>query len=389
MRNSRLPHNPAKGDRGAHGSGTNEVKLARQVLGWMQNNGDKQNLGGTSEEKGPPKGNTVNEQFVRKLFAEEKNIEAYSEQMERRQEIETARVEREQEKETVRTGLELFHKGELTKEWLEDNAGKLPNSMYDRFMTKLNPKVARVTDPETYTGLLERSDTSPEDVINEASEAYKNGQLSKSAFDKIYSKATRELNPKSSAPAWVKEQRSLLKSQLRPSSDATPEQRQAYTNSLEQFDNYVEKNGKEFDRKELQTYTESLIKQRKTTQIQDARNGLAMPTHTSVGREAMTLEEVQATRTKLLGELKAGNITQEEAGKQWQLLKQWQQMLETSGEKVKPAIPSFTGGGASCRQPGKRAGQGRIRNRTVNSAAFTNTTNVRPGTSQSADGWRG
>ena len=292
----------------------------------------------------PPTGNTIHDQFVRKLFAEEKNIEAYSEQMERRQEIETARVEREQEKETVRTGLELFHKGELTKEWLEDNAGKLPNSMYDRFMTKLNSKVARVTDPEIYTGLLERSDTSPEDVINEASEAYKNGQLSKSAFDKIYAKATRELNPKSSAPAWVKEQRSLLKSQLRPSSDATPEQRQAYTNSLEQFDNYVEKNGQEFDRKELQTYTESLIKQRKTNQIQDARNGLAMPTHTSVGREAMTLEEVQATRIKLLGELKAGNITREEAGKQWQLLKQWQKMLETSGDKVKPAIPNFTRG---------------------------------------------
>jgi hypothetical protein len=142
----------------------------------------------------------------------------------------------------------------------------------------------------------------------------------------------------------VKEQRSLLKSQLRPSSDATPEQRQAYTNSLEQFDNYVEKNGQEFDRKELQTYTESLIKQRKTTQIQDARNGLAMPTHTSVGREAMTLEEVHATRIKLLGELRAGNITREEAGKQWQLLKQWQKMLETSGEKGKLAIPSRTRG---------------------------------------------
>ena len=338
-----IPHNPAKGDHGAHGSGTNEVKIARSVLGWLH--GGKSSLGGPKpDEKGPPQGNTVHEQFVRKLFAEEKKIEAYSEQMERRQEIETARVEREEEQATVRKGLELFHNGQLTKEWLEDNAGKLPNSMYDRFMTKLNPKVARVTDPETYTGLLERSDTSPEDVINEASEAYKNGQLSKSAFDKIYSKATRELNPKTSVPAWVKEQRSLLKSQLRPSSDATPEERQAYTNSLEQFDNYVEKNGKEFDRKELQTYTESLIKQRKTSQIQDARNGLAMPTHTSVGREAMTLEEVQATRTKLLGELKAGNITQEEAGKQWQLLKQWQKTLETAGEKVKPAIPSFTGG---------------------------------------------
>jgi hypothetical protein len=292
----------------------------------------------------PPTGNTIHDQFVRKLFAEEKNIEAYSEQMERQQEIETARVEREQEKETVRTGLELFHKGELTKEWLEDNAGKLPNSMYDRFMAKLNPKVARVTDPETYTGLLERSDTSPEDVINEASEAYKNGQLSKSAFDKIYAKATRELNPKSSAPTWVKEQRSLLKSQLRPSSDATPEQRQAYTNSLEQFDNYVEKNGQEFDRKELQTYTESLIKQRKTTQIQDARNGLAMPTHTSVGREAMTLEEVQAAKIKLLFARKAGEVADQEAGRQWQLLNQWQKMLETSGDKVKPAIPNFTRG---------------------------------------------
>lgn len=338
-----IPHNPAKGKYGAHGSGTNEVKLARATLGWMQNNADKQNLGGDSDEKGPPRGNTINEHFVRRLFAEEKNIEAYSIQAERRQEAELAREEREESQNTQRAGIQLLHEGKLTKEWIDNNAGKIPPSRLHEFYRALNGKIARTTDRETYSGLLERINEEPEDVIKEAFRALNNNQLSKTAFDTIYRGAMRSIKNAEKTPSWVGEQRALLKSQLRPSKDATPEERDAYTKSLEHFDAQVERSGDNLDRKELTTWTEGLIKQFKLSKVTEGRRALPMPMLTQSGREGFDIQELDAIRGRTFDAIRDGEMTNEEAAEQWELLNKWQKVFEADGQKIKLGPPKPAG----------------------------------------------
>jgi hypothetical protein len=253
---------------------------------------------------------------------------------------------REARQGTEREGLELMFSRKLTREWVEQNGPLLSNEAYGRFMRHVTPK-AYSTDPTIYTDLLERADEKPEDVINEASDAYASGQLDQDAFERVYSKASRAMRPDTRRPPWVNEYRSMVKRNLRPDpGDKTVDTMKAYGDALEKFDDYVEEqkaSGKELDRKGLAAFSEQMVKDYKFSQVADKRKALSMPRFSQVSRDAMTLEEVDAAVQRTIEAAKSGKLRPEELKIEASNLRKWKEALEAEavakGEKPPVAKP--------------------------------------------------
>ena len=245
-----------------------------------------------------------------------------------------------------REGLELMFANKLTKQWVEENGPLLSNDTYSRFMSAVTPKT-RTTDPSVYTDLLERADERPEEVIDEASDAYATGRLDQEAFERIYSKAGKALSPDTKNPPWVKEYRSMVKRSIRPEAgDRTVDSMREYGETLEKFDEYVEEQkaaGKGIDRKSVAAFADQTVTEFKMSKVASQRKAISMPRFSQVGRDAMTLDEVNASIQRTLEAAKSGKIRPEELKLEAANLRKWKEALEAEavakGEKIAPPKP--------------------------------------------------
>jgi hypothetical protein len=273
----------------------------------------------------------------RALVAKKRSeIERFSRAAAREDDESDRRTIREQQEATEREGLELMFANKLTKEWIEANADNLGNRSYARFMNAVTPQ-ARVTDPDTYRDLLERADEDPDEIIDEASEAYSSGHLARDAYERIYGKATRAKKEDTRVPPWAKEQRSLLKSTLKPDKYAKAEERQAYQEALEQYDDFVAEQGQKLDRKGLGDFTNQLIERAKIKRTSDTRQNLPLPDGITIPKEAMSLDVINAEKQKLREGVQAGTIDEGAAKQRADILKRWERLLLLEQGPQKPS----------------------------------------------------
>lgn len=273
--------------------------------------------------------------FRAMIAANKSDIEKFSRAAARADDEQDSQAVREQQEATEREGLELMFANKLTKEWITANQDNLGNRSYARFMNAVTPQ-ARVTDPDTYRDLLERADEDPDAIEDEAADAYSSGRLARDAYERIIGKANRARKEDTRLPPWAKEQRSLIKSTLKPDKYAKPEERQAYQDALEQYDDFVSEQGPKLDRKALSTFSNELIERAKLKRTSDTRQNLPVPDNIGLPKEAVSLEAVTAAKQKLKDDFAAGLIDNAVAVRQSNLLRRWENLLLLEQGPAKP-----------------------------------------------------
>jgi hypothetical protein len=216
--------------------------------------------------------------------------------------------------------------GGLTEQWLEENEGNLSDSAYRRFLESIKPRV-RVTNPKVLAELMERTDEDPDSVMSDALAARNAGELEDKDL-RLIQRSIYGTAREAEKPEWEKSLRRDLKTRLRPSRDDSSDEWAAYYKAMESFDDYVEKNGEKLDRKTLTEFQTDLVKSTKESRIRAARDTLSMMRFSQVGRNALTLEEVNAAEIRMLQALQARKISQAEANAEWKLIKSWRKTLE-------------------------------------------------------------
>jgi LAS superfamily LD-carboxypeptidase LdcB len=268
----------------------------------------------------------LKERFARELIKQLPQIQRASERAEREEQIAERRQQREIESATAKEATKLLVDGGLTEQWLEENEGNLSDSAYRRFLESIKPRV-RVTNPKVLAELMERTDEDPDSVMSDALAARNAGELEDKDL-RLIQRSIYGTAREAEKPEWEKSLRRDLKTRLRPSRDDGPDEWAAYYKAMESFDDYVEKNGEKLDRKTLTEFQTDLVKSTKESRIRAARDTLSMMRFSQVGRNALTLEEVNAAEIRMLQALQARKISQAEANAEWKLIKSWRKTLE-------------------------------------------------------------
>jgi uncharacterized protein YcbK (DUF882 family) len=268
----------------------------------------------------------LKERFARELIKQLPQIQRASERAEQQEKIEERRIMQEVRAETGKEALKLQLDGKLTEQWLEENEGNLSPSDYRKFRESLNP-IVRVTNPQVLAELMERTDEDPQAVMSDALQSYNTGELELKDL-RLIQRSIYGTAREADKPEWEKSLRRDLKTRLRPSRDDGPDEWAAYYKAMESFDDYVEKNGEKLDRKTLTEFQTDLVKSTKESRIRAARDTLSMMRFSQVGRNALTLEEVNAAEIRMLQALQARKISQAEANAEWKLIKSWRKTLE-------------------------------------------------------------
>jgi hypothetical protein len=301
----------------------NEV---RQHLAWAQSIKAEAAAGNADYANDNPP--DLKERFARELIKQLPQIQRASERAEQQQQIEERRERRKIEAETRFEGTKLLFAGELTEQWLEENEGNLSISQRERFLKALNP-IIRATNPQIAAELSDRAGSAedPAAVIDDIEAAYVAGDLTRADANQLAAKAYGG-ESKANAPPWQKRLASDLRVRLKPPKDGSPEEWQDYYEAQQEFDEYVAKSGDRLDRKSLTEFTQDLVKQKLGERVKANREGLSMMRFSQVGRNALTLEEVNATEIRMLQALQARKISQAEANAEWKLIKSWRKTLE-------------------------------------------------------------
>jgi uncharacterized protein YcbK (DUF882 family) len=268
----------------------------------------------------------LKERFARELIKQLPQIQRASERAEREEQIAERRQQREIESATAKEATKLLVDGGLTEQWLEENEGNLSDSAYRRFLESIKPRV-RVTNPKVLAELMERTDEDPDSVMSDALAARNAGELEDKDL-RLIQRSIYGTAREAEKPEWEKSLRRDLKTRLRPSRDDGSDEWAAYYKAMESFDDYVEKNGEKLDRKTLTEFQTDLVKSTKESRIRAARDTLSMMRFSQVGRNALTLEEVNAAEIRMLQALQARKISQAEANAEWKLIKSWRKTLE-------------------------------------------------------------
>jgi uncharacterized protein YcbK (DUF882 family) len=268
----------------------------------------------------------LKERFARELIKQLPQIQRASERAEREEQIAERRQQREIESATAKEATKLLVDGGLTEQWLEENEGNLSDSAYRRFLESIKPRV-RVTNPKVLAELMERTDEDPDSVMSDALAARNAGELEDKDL-RLIQRSIYGTAREAEKPEWEKSLRRDLKTRLRPSRDDSSDEWAAYYKAMESFDDYVEKNGEKLDRKTLTEFQTDLVKSTKESRIRAARDTLSMMRFSQVGRNALTLEEVNAAEIRMLQALQARKISQAEANAEWKLIKSWRKTLE-------------------------------------------------------------
>jgi hypothetical protein len=281
-----------------------------------------------------PDGDDVPSRFARAVVETRGELIASSAQLQRDINIEDAQNQAKLEEDTRRSGLDLFHQGNLTHAWVENRDSALSQNDEGLLFGILSKTDEGITDAPTVTDLRERATMQPQLVMDEAAHAYNGGLLSRGDFDNVY--LTAKSAQSDERPGWVNEQRTLLMNSIRPTDDADEAEWEHYNKTLSAYDMRAADLGKDADQREFKAHTDTIIKNYTTGKADEARRKLPVPRYSEAGRDAISLDHVENARGRLVMALGAGEISDEEAGQEWENLKHWQRALEMSGEKLKP-----------------------------------------------------
>jgi hypothetical protein len=204
--------------------------------------------------------------------------------------------------ENLRRGEPPGDNGGLTHEMLQPYIHRIRPSRLWALQQLLDPQRSSVSlsNPEVYSDFmlaLRANQRPPQVIIDEATDAFRNRQLTTAHYNRILSLAQRNLTPENRTPPWVTDSYREVRRSLLPSGGATEEQRQTYNRTLDELSDYVdrERAAQTLDQKALGEFTTNLITRHRQGSIDTRMRQLASeprPRALRVAPDAATLDDV-------------------------------------------------------------------------------------------------
>ena len=292
--------------------------------------------------------------FLDRVMQSAPQIERAAIAAERKMEIEERRAVRQEQIAAGREALDLVAKGQLTRQWVEENGPRLNATDFRRYSRMVNP-IVRATSPDVLSNLMTKVDEDPQNTMDEALDAYAAGTLSYRDLSNVISQARAHASEQDGVPRWAKDERAALKRAIKPPPGATGDMHKAYVEALTKWDSYVAENKDSIDRAGLRKFTQTFIDDARTDRLFEMKQGLETPRTVKTSREAIDLNAIMAARTELARQLKAGAISREDAAVEAKRLKAWQDTLEQEAIAKGKPLPGAQGAAASTAP--KKSGQ--------------------------------
>lgn len=289
---------------------------------------------------------TTSGYFLDRVMQSAPQIERAALAAERRQEVEERRAVRQDQIAAGREALELVAKGQLTRDWVEQNGPRLNATDFRRYSRMTNP-IVRATVPDVLSDLVTKVDEDPQSTMDEALDAYSAGTLSYRDLSNIITQARAHMSEQNGVPRWTKDERAQLKRAIKPPAGATGDMHKAYVETLAKWDAYVAENRDGLDRASLRKFTQTFIDDARTDRLFEMKNGLETPRTVKTSREAIDLNAITAAKAELAKQLKAGTISREDAATEAKRLKAWQDTLEQEAIAKGKPLPGTPGAAAS------------------------------------------
>jgi hypothetical protein len=283
-----------------------------------------------------------------------------------RAEREKERLEKEQiraiQESTFDEGFDLWRKGELTEAWIDENRPAL-KSRDDQKLYQLLRSQSRHIDPKAYHELLTRIDEDPLGAVAQAREDLANGLISPSFYDRIETRARREMKPETKTPGWAKRWEGEVREQVGTHQGDSWDRIERSQNAMREFEDYIsseiDKGTLDYDK--VSKRAKQTIDDYKKRRVQQKQSTLTIPQKwSSATSDTITLEEVAEAKARILAasneEIQAAG-TDPEARKRvlakykadYGLLDQWEKLLTeraaANGEKLPPPSPPMKLGG--------------------------------------------
>lgn len=294
-----------------------------------------------------------------------KNMGSFQKSM-LRAEREKERLDKERIKEvqerTFDEGFDLWRKGDLTEAWIDENRPTL-KSRDDQRLYQLLRNQSRNIDPKAYHELLSRIDSDPAGAVEQAREDLANGLISPSFYDRIETRARREMQPETKTPAWAKRWEGEVREQVGTHQGDSWDRIERSQGAMREFEDYIsgeiDKGTLDYDK--VSKRAKQTIDDYKKRRVQQKQSALTIPQKWSNATpETITLDEVAEAKARILAasneEIQAAG-SDPEARKRvlakykadYGQLDQWEKLLkeraEANGEKVPPPKPPMKLGG--------------------------------------------
>lgn len=258
----------------------------------------------------------------------------------REKEVEIAT--KQQREDVLKDIYDAAYKGQPIDEMLEQNRQVIPSADYKNLLglaARQRKEMEGDTgspDRNAYADLLKRAvvDDDQGAVQDDAIDAYRQGYISRTDLNKLFTLSRNATSEALSRP-WSREVRKTLSSQLAPASVAEPEQYERRMQAVFAFDDWVKENP-EATRDEAVTKAKELAGEYAARDIDDLRKSIPMPYASTVGRYAITPEQLPLSAAKLREAFHTKRISEEQFREQVEVLKKWKAMFD---EEVRNGQP--------------------------------------------------
>jgi uncharacterized protein YcbK (DUF882 family) len=249
---------------------------------------------------------------------------------------------KEQRETALKDIYDAAYRGDPIDMMLEERRDVIPASDYGRLrglaarQRKEMDGDAGSPDRIAYADLLRRAvdDDDQGDVQDDAVDAYRQGYISKTDLNKVFT-LSRNATTESGAKPWAREVRKTLNAQLTPASVAEPEQYDRRMQAVFAFDDWVRDNPEA-------TRDQAVVKARELTteysgrDIDDLRKSLPMPFGSNVGRYAMSPEQLPLSAAMLRDAYASKKISEDQFRQQVEVLKKWKAMFDEEARNGQP-----------------------------------------------------
>ncbi|MFD2030219.1 hypothetical protein ACFSKM_07770 [Ancylobacter dichloromethanicus] len=232
----------------------------------------------------------------------------------------TTRAEAEQQGATEKAGLSLLAQGKLDRGWLDANADALGTGAYRRFDRALSRPPAAATDPQTYGLLLLEASDDPQGALKGAFDAYREGRLDRTAFNKIHGAAMRA--EQGDRPEWVGELRRDLLTRLQPGERQPGAEAVRQLDAGDAFEAWVAANPGATT-EQARDAADALVDRYRGAAVKNERNELPLPRYVTEAREKVGVDTLRAAATRLKAAIDAGDLTEVEQAAEIENLRRW------------------------------------------------------------------
>jgi D-alanyl-D-alanine carboxypeptidase len=234
------------------------------------------------------------------------------------------------------------YKGEPIDQMLEERRDLIPAADYGRLKGLAARQRKEIEgeggspDRAAYADLLQRAveDDDQGEVQDDAIDAYRQGYISRTDLNKLFSLSRNATSETLSRP-WAREVRKTLSSQLRPASVAEPEQYERRMQAVFALDDWMRENPKA-SRDEAVKKAKELATEFATQDVADLRRSLPMPYGATIGRYAVSQEQLPLSAALLREAHAKKKISEEQFRQQVEVLRKWKAMLDEEARSGQP-----------------------------------------------------